>query len=124
MRDHFEDWEITGYEDLIPALKCEEADRHVLAAAIRGAASQIVTFNTKHFANEALEPYGIEAIPPDEFFLNALHMYPKDTAEVILQQVAALRRPQLSVDNVLATLAKCGAPQFAREVENIIAAMS
>lgn len=41
---------ITGYEDLIPSLSLPDAgDRHIFAAAIRGRADVIVTFNLKHF---------------------------------------------------------------------------
>ena len=35
----FPDAEILGYENLIPQMECDESDRHVLAAAVRGAAS-------------------------------------------------------------------------------------
>lgn len=124
LREHFEDWEITGYEELIPSLKCHDKDRHVLAAAIRGAASQIVTANVKDFPDAALTPYDIEVVTPDDFLVNVLHMFPRDTADAIREQAAALRRPPLTIDNVLQTLSACGAPQFAQEVENIISATS
>jgi predicted nucleic acid-binding protein len=41
---------VTGYEEIIPQLELPDAgDRHVLAAAIRGNASRIITFNLRDF---------------------------------------------------------------------------
>ena len=101
-------------------MKCDEKDRHVLAAAVRGGVDQIVTANIQDVPAESVDPYDLEVVPPDEFLLNILHMYPKDTVEVIREQAAALRRPPLSIDDVLSTLARCGAPQFAEAARGII----
>lgn len=122
LREHFPDWEVEGYEDLIASLKCEEKDRHVLAAAIRCSASQIVTCNLQDFPEAALTPYGIEAISPDNFLLNVLTLCPKETAMVLQEQAADLKRPSLAIDDVLSALAKCGAPNFAREASPVIEA--
>ena len=124
LRSHFPDWEINGYENLMPSMMCDEKDRHVLAAAVRGGASQIISANVRDFPEESLKPYDIEVIPPDEFLINSLHMFPKETLEVIREQAAALRRPPLSVNELLAGLSRCGAPLFAEEVATIIAATS
>jgi hypothetical protein len=122
LREHFGDWEITGYDDLISSMRCDAKDRHVLAAAVRSGASQIVTANIRDFPESVIAPYGIEVVSPDDFLLNALYLYPRDTLEVIQEQAAALRRPPLSIENLLSSLSRCGAPQFAEEVETIIAA--
>ncbi len=45
----FPDAEIRGYQGLMPGLTNDPKDRHVLAAAIRGACPLILTFNLKHF---------------------------------------------------------------------------
>jgi hypothetical protein len=53
---------VTAYESLIDGLGLPDPnDRHVLAAAIRCQAGVIVTYNLRHFPEEALAPYGIEA---------------------------------------------------------------
>ncbi|WP_084080893.1 PIN domain-containing protein [Edaphobacter aggregans] len=46
---------VTGYRQLVPALNLPDPnDGHVLAAAVRGGASMIVTNNIKDFPAEAL----------------------------------------------------------------------
>lgn len=71
LRSYFEDAWVEGYEALIPSMANHPKDRHVLAAAVRCGADVIVTFNLKHFPEEALEPWGIEAQSPDEFLIHA-----------------------------------------------------
>jgi hypothetical protein len=124
LREHFEDWEIIGYEDLIPSMTCDKKDRHVLAAAIRGGVNQIVSANVKDFPATSLAPYDIDVVTPDDFLLNALHMYPKDTVGALHEQASALRRPAMTVETLLGGLARCGAPRFAQEAEVVISATS
>jgi len=112
MNSHVRDALVTGYEFLIPALSLPDVDdRHVLAAAIRGQASGIVTFNLQDFPTEELAKYDIEAIHPDEFIAD---LYDIDAAKV-LQAAAAHRRrlnnPEKTVEEYLDTLLKQGLPQ-------------
>lgn len=61
---------ITGYEELIPTLNLpDKNDRHVLAAAIHGNVSIIVTQNLSDFPKSALLPYEIEALSVDNFVM-------------------------------------------------------
>ena len=77
MDKHAEDALVTGYGDLIEGLRLPDPDdRHVLAAAIRGRADVIVTRNTKHFPDDALQPFGIAALHPDEFVVHLLDPRP------------------------------------------------
>jgi len=71
MNESVEDCLIEGYEHLCSQLDLPDPDdRHVLAAAIKGQAQMIITYNLKDFPVESLENYGIEAQHPDDFFLN------------------------------------------------------
>lgn len=71
------DAKVEGYESLIEALQLPDPnDRHVLAAAIRCNADAIVTFNLKDFPRDALAPYGIDAIHPDDFIYYQIDMAP------------------------------------------------
>jgi len=75
---HAGDALVTGYEDLIPGLHLPDPnDRHVLAAAIRGHASVIVTMNLRDFPADVLWKFGIEAQHPDEFILHLLDLSPR-----------------------------------------------
>lgn len=68
MNGNVRDCLVTGYEALISTLELPDPDdRHVLAAAIRSSSSVIVTFNLNDFPAQALAPYCVEAIHPDEF---------------------------------------------------------
>ena len=68
MNIHALDCMVSGYEDLVAGLSLPDLDdRHVLAAAIRGGAEAIVTFDLSHFPREILSKFGIEALHPDDF---------------------------------------------------------
>lgn len=96
---------ITGYEDLVPGLVLPDADdRHVLAAAIRGRADVIVTFNLKDFPESVLDRYGIEAQHPDEFVAHLLDLAPLAVCAAVKRQRQSLKNPPKSVDELLATL--------------------
>lgn len=96
---------ITGYEDLVPGLVLPDADdRHVLAAAIRGRADVIVTFNLKDFPESVLDRYGIEAQHPDEFVAHLLDLAPISVCAAVKRQRQSLKNPPKSVDELLATL--------------------
>jgi len=49
---------VSGYADLLPAMRNDEKDRHVLAAAVVGRAQAIIAWNTRHFPAVARDPYG------------------------------------------------------------------
>jgi hypothetical protein len=61
---------VRGYSDLIPGLLNHQKDRHVLAAAVRCGAQSIVTFNMRHFPPDAVCPYDVDVIHPDDFLAN------------------------------------------------------
>lgn len=96
---------VEGYEGLIPAMSNQEKDRHVLAAAVRGAAALVVTANLKHFPADALEPYDIEAVHPDAFLLDQLDLDPARVLRVLADQRADYTRPELSINEFYRTLA-------------------
>jgi predicted nucleic acid-binding protein len=68
---------VENFEPLIDGLQLPDAnDRYVLAAAIKCNAQIIVTSNLKDFPPECLEPYGIEAMHPDEFIEHQFGLSP------------------------------------------------
>jgi predicted nucleic acid-binding protein len=95
LRAHFSEAWIGGYESLIPRMTNDEKDRHVVAAAVHGAARIIVTFNLRHFKSEHLEPWGISALHPQSFLME---LFRQEQALVMmkLRQQAADRDRSLS----------------------------
>lgn len=112
MRRAFPHAIVSGYQALVPVMTNDPKDRHVLAAAIHGQAALIVTANLKDFPAEALAPYGIEAVHPDDFLLDQLDLYPQQTIQCLQEQRAAYRNPSFTRSEFYNSLSHT-APQFA-----------
>lgn len=98
---------IEGYEALVPQLDLPDAnDRHVLAAAIKGHASAIITFNLKDFPESQLELYGIDAIGPDEFILDIVSLDPEAVLESARTVWHRLKRSPLTWERYLENLTR------------------
>ncbi|ARG55080.1 PIN domain-containing protein [Mycobacterium kansasii] len=115
MRENFIDAEITGYRDLIPVMKNNDKDKHVLAAAVRERAEVIVTFDLGGFPDDALKEYSIRALHPDDFLLDQLDLYQEATITAIRGMVDSWTNPPFTLDEILIALARRGAPNFAAE---------
>ncbi len=116
MQTAFPDAEVHGYETLIDAMTCDAKDRHVLAAAVRGRAETLITYNVKDFPDASTTPYEIEVVHPDGFLLDQLDLYPGITVSVLQRQAADYTRPPLTTEQLLGRLAAAGVPKFAAEV--------
>jgi predicted nucleic acid-binding protein len=107
MNAHVRDCLVTGYEDLIEAVTLPDPDdRHVLAAAIRGRADVIVTFNLGDFPTCILHHYGLEAQHPDQFVTHLLDLAPTTVFGAVKRQREALKNPPVSVEDLLESLEK------------------
>lgn len=116
MNATFEDALVEGWEPVCAGLDLPDPDdRHVLAAAIRGGAQAIVTFNTKDFP-EHLVPSGVALAHPDEFLLDQLDLHPGMALQVLTEQASDLSNPPSDLAGVLNRLERCGAPRFADAV--------
>jgi predicted nucleic acid-binding protein len=118
MRRAFPDAQVSGYEALIGGMTNHVKDRHVLAAAVRGNAEVLVTFNLKDFPEVALKPFDIAAVHPDEFLLDQLDLYPGVVLGCLEDQVNRYTRINgpMSINELLRPLEKAGVPRFAEEV--------
>jgi len=77
MTGAFDDALVVGWEQTCAGLDLPDPDdRHVLAAAIKGAAQFLVTFNIKDFPDDCLTTTDIEVVHPDEFLLDQLDLHP------------------------------------------------
>lgn len=103
---------IENYEPLIPTLTLPDPDdRHILAAAIQGEASVIVTFNLRDFPPATLQQYGIVAQHPDNFVSGLLDLNTSRTLEAIRAQRENLRNPPNTATQLLDTLERQGLTQ-------------
>lgn len=103
---------VENYQPLIETLDLPDADdRHVLAAAIVGNASRIITFNLKDFPLSRLQTYGVTAQHPDEFVSELLHLDAPKVCLAIAQQRARLRDPARTVEELLETFVIQGLPK-------------
>ncbi|OIN82815.1 PIN domain-containing protein [Mycobacterium malmoense] len=118
MRDNFIDAEVAGYEELIGAMRNNEKDRHVLAAAVRERAELIVTADRTGFPSEAVEPYNIEVRHPDDFLLDQLDLYEDATRAALSDILAAWMNPPFTAHQLLAALAN-QVPNFAAEARRL-----
>jgi len=115
MRRAFPGADVAGYESLIDSMTCDPKDRHVLAAAVRGGAEVLVTFNLKDFPLAATDPFDVTVVHPDDFLLGQLDLYPGLVIVALQAQADRYTRPPTSVPELLARLAAAGVPRFAAE---------
>ncbi|MGH8018244.1 MAG: PIN domain-containing protein, partial [Opitutaceae bacterium] len=124
MNANVRDCLVEDFESLIPALKLPDAkDRHVLAAAIRGRADVIVTYNLTDFPKAALKTFGIDAQHPDEFLTHLADLRPEAVCFAAKSVRARLKNPVTSPDDHLDALARQQLPQtvaFLRENRRLI----
>ncbi len=108
---------VEGYESLIPTLSLPDLDdRHVLAAAIHGGASVVVTFNLGDFPTAVLAPHGIETWHPDVLACRLLDVDTAAVLETVRQHRASLKKPPKSVEEYLLTLERQGLAETVRRL--------
>jgi hypothetical protein len=113
MNAHVRDCLVTGYRDLIPGLTLPDPDdRHVLAAAIKAGASAIVTYNLNDFPPDLLDPYGIEALHPDDFLVFQFDLNEAAVCNAVRRQRASLKNPPKSIDDLITTFESLQLPMF------------
>lgn len=112
MNAHVRDSLVIGFEHLIPTVELPDpGDRHVVAAAIHGRASLIVTFNLKDFPPAALSRYNLVARHPDDFIFDLLDLHPAKVCEAAANHRRSLKNPPKTADEYLDTLFKQGLTQ-------------
>lgn len=102
---HVRDCLVENFEELIPSLTLPDPDdRHVLAAAIRGRADVIVTYNLKDFPNKELQKYGITAQHPDEFLVHLFDLASGAVCTAVRTHRARLQNPLKTTSEYLDAL--------------------
>jgi predicted nucleic acid-binding protein len=116
MRNAFPESLVRGHEALISSMPNHEKDRHVAAVAVQAGAQVVVTSNLKDFQ---LMPEGVEAQSPDDFLLDLLDLSPEAMSGLLISQAAALKRPPVTLDELLIGLRKT-VPRFEQAVRTLI----
>ncbi|SBT04146.1 conserved hypothetical protein [Candidatus Accumulibacter aalborgensis] len=112
MNAHVRDSLVTGFEHLIPSIELPDSDdRHVVAAAIHGGATLILTFNLKDFPEELLRRYNLAVQHPDDFIFDLLEQHPASVCEAAATHRRSLKNPPKTADEYLDTLLKQGLTQ-------------
>lgn len=102
-------------DQLIPAMRNAEEDRHVLAAAQASGAEAVVTFNLADFPEDATAPLGIDAIHPDEFLQTLFSINPESVTQSLREQAADLTNPPWTLETLLGALEQ-HVPEFVQGV--------
>ena len=112
---------VHGWQVIEPGLAGlpDAGDRHVLAAVICGHADAIVTFNLRDFPTEALAPFGVEALHPDDFLLNQLDLNPIAALESIKAMRARWRKPHVTPLDLAAAVEKLQLPLVAARLREL-----
>ena len=117
MNEFAPDSEVVGYQSLIKGLKLPDPDdRHVLAAAIRCGASEIITFNLKDFPDSELASFNIQARHPDEFAASLVDLSAPAVVAAARDQRRDLTDPELSVEQFLENLRRAELPRTASKL--------
>jgi predicted nucleic acid-binding protein len=113
---HFPEAMVEDAACLEPVLINDEKDRHVLACAIRAAASTVVTFNLKHFPPAALSPWDVHAVHPSDYLITLYAISP----DVVVAKLSDMARDRdVSVPELLAKL-KRSVPAFCSHVADAV----
>lgn len=114
----FPDASVHGWEDFEEGIAKhwpDPHDAHVVAAAVRGRAELIVTFNLKDFPSDLLSEWGLHAVSPDDFLLDLWDLNQGEVTEALHTQAKRTNNPALAVGDVLGRLAQF-APGFCAAV--------
>jgi hypothetical protein len=110
---HARDCLVEDFEELIPSLTLPDTnDRHVLAAAIRGRADIIVTYNLTDFPDKELQKYGITSQHPDELQLHLFNLAPSIVCAAVRTHRARLKYPAKTTAEYFETLERQSLTQF------------
>jgi predicted nucleic acid-binding protein len=112
VRSAFPEADVRDYESLVGILTNAPKDRHVLAAAIKGNASLIVTFNLRDFPAESLVTWEVNAVHPQDYLLTLYSMNPA-LVSIRLSEIAHQKKRE--VQDILLHLGK-SVPSFASRV--------
>lgn len=110
--------DVLDYGPLIPGLQLPDPDdRHVLAAAIAGGASVIVTWNLKDFPAAELGRHGLACQTPDAFLSRLYAVTPEAMIASLDRARRNLRKSTPTADAFLDAIERQGLVEIAQLVK-------
>lgn len=110
--------DVAGYRPHLSAITLPDPDdRHVVAAAIAGRASVIVTWNLKDFPASELSRHGLTAQSPDAFACDLYAAAPMLVVASVKRARANLRKSRPTAAQYLQILAARGLVRFAAALQ-------
>jgi predicted nucleic acid-binding protein len=108
IRENFDECVVSSYQEirLSPDLPDPE-DAHVIQAALKGHAQQIITYNVQDFPVEELERLDLEVQDPDILLESVFDLYPKRCSQTIKRWLAKNRRPPQNLHEFQTALINC-----------------
>ena len=111
--------DVRGYEPLISGIALPDPDdRHVVAAAITGGASLIVTWNTADFPETELARHGLRRETPDQFALRLHEVAPAAVLAAVVNARLNLRTSRPTAAEFASVLVRQGLRSFADVIGN------
>jgi len=108
---------VVGYEAIVPSIELPDPDdRHVVAAAIAGGASVIVTWNVRDFPAAELRKHGLKKQTPDAFLAQLFDQAPDVMVAVTGRARSNLRVSRVSPEEFLDALRGQRLDQFVRRI--------
>ncbi len=105
--------DVHGYEHWVLWLTLPAPeDHHVLAAAIEGGATVLLTFNLEDFPNDLLAPFGISARDPGGFLSEPIAEDPETVETVVDEARLNLSRTAPTREDLVQALARQRLPGF------------
>ena len=108
------------YLSLVNRMVGPDPNDHIFSAAVQGGKVDVLlTENLTDFPQADIGPNAISQ-KPDDFFVGLLQSFPEEFLVLIEQMSANLKRPPMTEREVLARLAKCGMPEFEKQMRGLV----
>ena len=117
----FPDALVQNYKGLINHLELpDKNDRHVLAAAIKTNANLIITNNIKHFPEEYLQSFGLNAKTADDFLTDIIDLNQEQAIASFKEMVLNKKNPKMDEFEVLDQLRNAGLKDTANYLHTLL----